>query len=145
MHHTKNHDNTLSYSCYMCSKAHWNFSALFRHYEAAHPLSKILLCLHCGKLFDDFQRMKKHAEVHDLVPKTYNKPQTFNCVTCLESFTKKSLYEKHGCRANSKVKKEKAMAICEVCGKSFDSRSKLQVHMAVHTGKIFACHICSKT
>jgi hypothetical protein len=87
------HREHLRYCCFVCSKMHWNYKALYLHYKSEHPKIKIHLCLCCGKHHKCGYDLKCHKEVH--YPKTKDDEVRFFCTICPKSYNRKHLLNRH--------------------------------------------------
>ncbi|CAD7093102.1 unnamed protein product [Hermetia illucens] len=66
---------------------------------------------------------------------------TFNCLTCNKSFSKKSNLQIHK-RIHSGVQDYQ----CNYCGRTFSYAGNLKVHLRKHTGdRPYQCKVCKKT
>ncbi|KAG5884879.1 hypothetical protein JTB14_025043 [Gonioctena quinquepunctata] len=77
-------------------------------------------CIHCSKVFNSCQKLKKHELIH-----TGEKP--FACGSCDKSFNKQ-----YNLQVHERIHSGNKCHICKVCNKGFLEKSYLRKHMNVH-------------
>ncbi len=89
-------------------------------------------CPLCDKDFARKHHLKRHMEIHTGI-------FSFYCKLCRRGFSHGHQYNDH-MRAHEGLKYE-----CNICGKSFTTKSSFENHQSVHTGRFrFVCETCNK-
>ena len=93
-------------------------------------------CNVCGKGFGRKSHLTRHSFLH-------TKEKLFSCTDCNKQFSRKDHLEKH---AHTHSFKMTLHYECDLCGKRYNNKPNLNVHMAVHKANIsFPCKLCDKT
>ncbi|KAF7656616.1 hypothetical protein LDENG_00038980 [Lucifuga dentata] len=103
------------------------------------------VCDVCGKVMRCKSSLARHSFIH-----TGKKP--YGCHLCQMRFNRRDNLQHHLSRLhpNGVIKLEKCRAdvqmwLCEVCGKTFNCRSRLRTHEVIHSGlKPYRCDLCPK-
>jgi hypothetical protein len=88
--------------------------------------------LHCSLCNYDFEtnaEFSEHMETHILRTSFKTHDCQYTCRHCLRPFNDSTKFKAH-LKWHSRWKQT-----CDICGCKFDSRSKMERHMRVHTGK----------
>jgi len=94
---------------------------------------KKIICPWCQKEFLYNFQLKEHIVLHT--------GERYSCNICHKKFTRKSNLRQHMVVIHSKKKKYP----CSFCDKQFQYYSRLQAHVAQHTGRRpFECDVCGK-
>eukprot|EP00088_Acartia_fossae_P007069 TRINITY_DN13283_c0_g1_i7.p1 TRINITY_DN13283_c0_g1~~TRINITY_DN13283_c0_g1_i7.p1 ORF type:complete len:528 (+),score=103.60 TRINITY_DN13283_c0_g1_i7:64-1584(+) len=158
-HMKTQHDLKLrNYSCGTCREIFHDVPSLQLHINETNHKSESN-CNICGKVFHHESYLQRHIEIRH--------SQKLKCEECGESLASKSDLRKHKNEVHNRLK-EKICTICgasvvagsyfrhmsyhgekkfhcEMCGKSFYIKHKLDEHMRTHTGETpFGCEICGK-
>ena len=112
---------------------------------------KVYTCnrVSCGKQFLCRMKKKRHqdqCEHTEEVQKEFHVDpisKAYICLKCNRVFSKHSNYYRHkkDC-SQAKKKKPKTEHKCNICGKIFDRKAKLETHLKVHNRKKFQCESC---
>ena len=165
-HIDRQHSNQHKlFKCISCEKEFKAKSYLDRHVKSVHERNLDFKCNLCDKMFNRNDQLKMHkSRMHndsentfkcDFCKKSFALEGLWNihvkrshteaeveCVPCGKFFSTRYYYEKH---VNS-VHKEVTILKCEMCKKSFNDISRLNVHVKIHENKPrVACEICKKT
>lgn len=93
-HAAENHNESLRFTCVVCSRIFWNYVSLANHYKNVHPSFTSVFCCHCGKLF------------HSITSAAIHYKKIMIMLTDEEKKLKKE----------GKLENEEANHICHVCG-----------------------------
>ena len=134
----ENHQATAhkmyKYRCDICFSDFPNREDLTAHKTKEHPKrAEKLNCDKCGKLFDFKHQLKKHIKiVHDNI-------RDQKCSHCDKSFKTKDVLKEHIASVHEGVKH-----ICAFCGRSYNRRSDLSVHVKVRHNQDTKKHVCDE-
>nr|XP_024215320.1 zinc finger protein OZF-like [Halyomorpha halys] len=136
-HRSVKHSNEIVINkCEFCQKAYHSKFYLNQHLKIHSPdfVKKTFQCELCGKTFQSWKGMKKHANsIHDRA-----KHKCDLCgkeVTCLQSL-----------KNHKKIHSGEKSFVCDICGKGFIALNNLVVHERIHSGeKPYKCDQCDKS
>lgn len=136
-HAAKVHGGKGAYQCQFCSKffLRLNYLEMHKNYGCpSNPHRSRPLCHHCGKKFCQPQKLKIHIKrMHSDAPEALRE---FQCSSCLKLLGSRVALHRH----LREVHKKASGLSCEQCGKLFQNRSNLKIHMLTHSGvKPFKC------
>lgn len=130
-----------SYACSICSNTFSNMNKLTQHMDDVHPTVKGALkehsyCRFCDETFASrTSRLTHETTTHRSV-----ESGMYQCPFCSKEFSHVSKYSAHKLRHM----RTKPTFVCDICGKGFYDKSKLNNHGVVHTEeRPFQCEICS--
>ncbi|XP_030051128.1 zinc finger protein OZF isoform X2 [Microcaecilia unicolor] len=147
--HQKIHVEGKKFMCSKCGKR-FKLKGNFERHQYIHTRIKPFLCTVCGQKFIRKSKFEAHQKIH--IEKK-NKP--FTCTECNKRYTRKSKLKYHqkihmgdkpftnldfGKRHMEKLHLEthQDMGIqpfsCTECGKKFNWKSRLKIHLMTHTG-----------
>ena len=135
---------TKLFQCEICKKRFHYRTHLRSHLRDAEEST---LCVHCGESFSNGCDLKMHKKIHakeryrekvKMKPKKYGPSKCSYCDLILPNPSKRAthMYNVHGHGAE----------FCDICGKRFQNKTKLNIHLTVHlTDKsAFKCQYCGK-
>ena len=120
--------------CNVCDK--WVIG-LEAHKGRNHAEKVDIQCDHCGKPFDNRQKLKDHAKAY------HSSKEMLKCHICGNLYKVKRVLEVHIKSVHDKIKDHQ----CETCGAAFPVISTLHKHIrTVHLGeRPYKCDLCGKT
>ena len=154
--HIVKHTGKKDYKCNICLQRFGYVRALKRHINSHGELNEE--CTKCGKKFPHEDNLKLHMKTHDITGSficsfcsklfkrkqhltTHEKKHTgekpFKCEFCDERFTEMRSLKAHTLKDHKSLNQvvlPQKQSICETCGKSFRTKSKLKDHMDIHSG-----------
>ncbi|XP_022190029.2 uncharacterized protein LOC111048449 [Nilaparvata lugens] len=138
-HAANNHDGKGAYQCQFCKKffLRLNYLEMHRTYGCSlNPHRTRPLCDYCGRKFCQPQKLKIHIKrMHSEISEVLKE---FQCKRCLKILGSRAALQRH-----TKEVHHKAMlcsCTCDKCGKLFQNKSNLKIHMLTHSGiKPFKC------
>ncbi|GAB6029798.1 hypothetical protein CHUAL_005512 [Chamberlinius hualienensis] len=138
-HASEMHDGKGAYQCQYCKKffLRLNYLDMHRTYGCKmNPKRTRPLCDLCGKKFCQPQKLKihirrMHSEMSDVLSE-------FQCKGCFKLLGSKAALQRHLKEVHQKD--QNIAATCDRCGKTFQNKSNLKIHMLTHSGvKPFKC------
>lgn len=137
--HLYQHDKLAGYKCPLCDFKRNERSAVMVHIKKVHLGRSTYKCKHCGKGFDYIEHYKEHENSHVTT-------QAVSCVVCKKEFayTKYLIY--HQLNAHRVLTVDpKLENRCKICGKSFNRKRLLEVHMRIHQDNdVLPAHLCEQ-
>lgn len=108
-----------------------------RKYKKRIYKSEDSTCIICRRKCNSRSSLLIHMRSH-----TNDKP--YHCTLCVKRYKDKGTLKRHVEKKHSGIQKEKK-CICETCGKEFNTKSAIKIHLRTHTGeKPHACPFCPK-
>ncbi|KAL4702831.1 hypothetical protein ACJJTC_009296 [Scirpophaga incertulas] len=95
-------------------------------------------CTYCGENVGKDCDMKDHLRTHI---------GRKNCDPCKRTFSNERSYAIHVQRVHCQIreKPKSGPVVCEICGKSYKTKSLLTYHQRSHTGETpYECHLCPR-
>ncbi|XP_071451638.1 uncharacterized protein [Hetaerina americana] len=138
-HAAENHDGKGAYQCQFCKKffLRLNYLEMHRTYGcAANPQRTRPLCDFCGRKFCQPQKLKvhikrMHSDMADVL-------REFQCKLCLKLLGSRAALQRHMKEVHHRD--VVGACACDRCGKTFQNKSNLKIHMLTHSGvKPFRC------
>ncbi|KAJ6648155.1 Zinc finger protein [Pseudolycoriella hygida] len=131
--HLLSHSNLREFKCDLCDCAYNTKPRLRRHYIYNHTDHPTFDCEVCGWKFREKNNLKRHMRLH-------NGDYQASCQICDKKFTANCHLKYHMNTAHS----TETPYQCDVCGKSFNSTSKMNAHRRRHIKETLPCEQCGK-
>ncbi|KAJ1531869.1 hypothetical protein ONE63_000518 [Megalurothrips usitatus] len=133
------HDGRGAYQCQYCHKffLRLNYLEMHRTYGcSSNPHRTRPLCDFCGRYFCQPQKLKVHIKrMHSDMSEVLKE---FQCKSCLKILGSRAALQRHFKEVHHRD--VVVASSCDRCGKSFQNRSNLKIHMLTHSGvKPFRC------
>ncbi|KAG5873399.1 hypothetical protein JTB14_017986 [Gonioctena quinquepunctata] len=141
-HAAELHNGQGAYQCQFCKKffLRLNYLEMHRTYGcSANPHRSRPLCDFCGKKFCQPQKLKVHIKrMHSDMSQVLKE---FQCKDCLKILGSRAALQRHSKEVHQK--QTEGQCSCSRCGKKFQNKSNLKIHMLTHSGiKPFKCNHC---
>uniref|UniRef100_T1J1Z7 PR domain zinc finger protein 4 n=1 Tax=Strigamia maritima TaxID=126957 RepID=T1J1Z7_STRMM len=138
-HAMEMHDGKGAYQCQYCKKffLRLNYLEMHRTYGCRlNPQRSRPLCDLCGKKFCQPQKLKVHIRrMHSDMSEVLKE---FQCKSCFKLLGSRAALQRHLKEVHNKD--QNIAATCDRCGKTFQNKSNLKIHMLTHSGvKPFRC------
>ncbi|KRT78674.1 zinc finger protein [Oryctes borbonicus] len=133
------HNGQGAYQCQFCKKffLRLNYLEMHRTYGcSANPHRSRPLCDFCGRKFCQPQKLKVHIKrMHSDMSEVLKE---FQCKNCLKVLGSRAALQRHLKEVHQK--QVDGACACSKCGKMFQNKSNLKIHMLTHSGiKPFKC------
>ncbi|XP_034241316.1 uncharacterized protein LOC117645328 [Thrips palmi] len=133
------HEGRGAYQCQYCHKffLRLNYLEMHRTYGcSSNPHRTRPLCDFCGRYFCQPQKLKVHIKrMHSDMNEVLRE---FQCKSCLKLLGSRAALQRHFKEVHHRD--VVVTSNCDRCGKSFQNRSNLKIHMLTHSGvKPFRC------
>ncbi|EFA01111.1 hypothetical protein TcasGA2_TC010323 [Tribolium castaneum] len=142
-HAAELHNGQGAYQCQFCKKffLRLNYLEMHRNYGcSANPHRARPLCDFCGRKFCQPQKLKVHIKrMHSDFSEVLKE---FQCKNCLKILGSRAALQRHLKEVHQK--QMDGACSCSRCGKHFQNKSNLKIHMLTHSGiKPFKCVVKS--
>ncbi|XP_044259010.1 uncharacterized protein LOC123007661 [Tribolium madens] len=142
-HAAELHNGQGAYQCQFCKKffLRLNYLEMHRTYGcSANPHRSRPLCDFCGRKFCQPQKLKVHIKrMHSDFAEVLKE---FQCKNCLKILGSRAALQRHLKEVHQK--QMDGACSCSRCGKHFQNKSNLKIHMLTHSGiKPFKCVVKS--
>ncbi|XP_030749206.1 uncharacterized protein LOC115877185 isoform X2 [Sitophilus oryzae] len=133
------HNGQGAYQCQFCRKffLRLNYLEMHRTYGcSANPHRARPLCDFCGRKFCQPQKLKVHIKrMHSSMTEVLKE---FQCKNCMKILGSRAALQRHEKEVHQK--QGDGTCSCARCGKHFQNKSNLKIHMLTHSGiKPFKC------
>ena len=118
------------YLCDFCGKP-FNLKRLLLHIKKSHYNIRPHLCEQCPKKFVSVSELSKHVQV------VHTKGKIYECKMCQKTFDTMAKYGYHNANVHNKQS-----YVCDVCGKSYPTKLRLDFHSKTHSRSAVTCEIC---
>ncbi|XP_047737679.1 uncharacterized protein LOC108671995 [Hyalella azteca] len=144
-HAAEQHEGRGAYQCQFCKKFFLRLHSLDMHVTyscSRNPARVFPLCDYCGKKFCQPQHLRSHQKrMHADMSEVLRE---FQCKMCFKILGSRAALQRHLKEVHHKVSGGKedlsTGATCDRCGKMFQNKSNLKIHMLTHSGvKPFKC------
>lgn len=145
--HLYEHDSTKGYPCPICNYTTPKQSGINPHINMVHLFRFDFICRQCGMRFGNKSNLLEHEEIHA------DSSAKFVCVVCSKTFSENDTLTIHQFHYHKVTVKPEHTKLCNICGKSYPTRSSLKLHLTnCHTeeGAVDrtdtkkACSVCGK-
>ncbi|XP_057660548.1 uncharacterized protein LOC130896435 [Diorhabda carinulata] len=138
-HAAELHNGQGAYQCQFCKKffLRLNYLEMHRTYGcSSNPHRSRPLCDFCGQKFCQPQKLRIHIKrMHSDLSEVLKE---FQCKSCLKVLGSRAALQRHSKEVHQK--QTETNCSCSICGKSFQNKSNLKIHMLTHSGiKPFKC------
>lgn len=139
-HASELHNGQGAYQCQFCKKyfLRLNYLEMHRTYGcSANPHRSRPLCDFCGRKFCQPQKLKVHIKrMHSDMSEVLKE---FQCKNCMKLLGSRAALQRHFKEVHQK--QMDGACACSKCGKTFQNKSNLKIHMLTHSGiKPFRCN-----
>ncbi|XP_063911178.1 zinc finger protein 239-like [Zophobas morio] len=137
------HLRKFYHKCRICGKG-FNDAILFKEHNNEHLGVRPFICVVCNKSFTYSRYLLTHQMRYHRVG-IEGTPRPNQCNFCSKVFSKAESLQKHLNEKHISVKPSEKKHLCDLCGKGFTQKNKLDIHYRVHTGiKPYTCGHCNK-
>lgn len=140
-HAAEQHNGKGAYQCQFCKKffLRLNYLEMHRTYGcSSNPLRSKSLCDFCGRKFCQPQKLKIH--IKRMHSNSLDVLKEFQCEKCLRILGSRAALQRHLKEVHEKQPDRNYL--CSNCGKNFQNKSNLKIHMLTHSGiKPFKCSV----
>ncbi|XP_022920207.1 zinc finger protein 431-like isoform X3 [Onthophagus taurus] len=137
------HLKNFMYYCKFCGKG-TDDRVKHREHENSHEGAKPFVCIVCNKIFLYSRYLLTHQQrYHKVTIDGISLPN--QCHICKRTFSKAASLTKHLINHEKIAMNGGRTHLCDVCGKAFTGKEKLEGHYRMHTGdKPYSCSYCPK-
>ena len=115
--------------CEVCGQMCSNKRSLSNHMNT-HSLKR-LSCKYCDHVSSSARELERHVKIHGIV---------HNCGTCGKTFSRRRGLLEHINKVHKKIKN----SVCDICGRQFYCKSKMEDHRSTHFAPSLECGYCDK-
>lgn len=147
VHLLKLHSMSMENICRFCKKASNNRNRFIQHFKEHHANEMPYECPRwgCDRQFSKHNRIKDHLLMHRLKEGDITEDMKKLCIECGKVFYFRKKLDEHMKFVHHGGKRTVKIFHCHLCVKTYNSNAQLQAHIRKHEGSAtFMCDLCGK-